>query len=1082
MVATPAFVALEDPGLAESPVTRAPFSLTASDGTGLTLLAVRAEAVVDDPLALSQVHMTFENPTNRLIEGRFTFTLPEGAALSRFAMKVNGRWQEGEVVEKQRARVTYEEFLHRRVDPALLEQGAGNEVSVRIFPIPAGAEREILVAYSETLPSSEPYRLRLGGLPAIGLLDARIFVGAKMVLSARTENEVPAGDLVLPPSSWARGPSSGVRAEKAIVARVRLPLDGAASEAIDSAVVLVDTSASRVLDLGQEVAALRALAQGLPKDARLRVACFDQTIAPIYEGPASGLGEDHLAKIKSRRALGASDLERALRWAHDTTKLDPSLTHRLIVMSDGVATAGEQDEAALAELASRLSARGFSRADALSIGGIKSEPSLERIVKGGLPSAGVVVALEKGPQAVLAKLTTKTLPAQPVTVPGASWSYPKQVFAQPGDEITVYAELGVATASPTVKVGASTFEPTLIASSAPLVARTLAVAKIRELEATEGDGARQKIIELSTQHRVVSEHTSMLVLETERDYQQFKIDRTSKVDVLGVVDGRAAVLSQDRFSGELAVTSASPGVAAPAPVAATASGNLWGSEIGDAFGAGGLGLSGIGEGGGGVGLGNVGTAGASAGVSSGASFGLGHSLPSGGGKAPKVRMGATQVSGRLPPEVVQRIVRQNFGRIRACYQEALRTSPSLQGRVVVRFKIAKDGSVTDATGQGSDLPSPAVIACIVQVFRSLSFPAPESGTVIVSYPIMLAEGSDTEAPPASLPIPVARRSASLLDPPAPPPAAPYSGAFGEVMAALAKQDKPSAWNAAWKFRAASPTDVLSFVALGEAAEAAGEQELAARAYGSLIDLWSYRVDMRRFAAQRLERIGGSSPMSLAVDSYDKALADRPDHVTSGRGRALALLKVGKPRQAFEAVEAALAVAEKGVRSVGALEVLRADLGLAGAAWVAAEPDKRLIILDRLGTRGANLEVKPSLRFVLVWETDTNDVDLHVTDAEGGHAYYSHRSLSSGGMMSPDVTTGYGPEMYAVSKDKGDFAFPFGLSVHYFARGAMGFGMGKVEIIRHDGAGQVSFEDRPFVLMTDHAKVDLGAVTATGKKG
>ena len=259
-------------------------------------------------------------------------------------------------------------------------------------------------------------------------------------------------------------------------------------------------------------------------------------------------------------------------------------------------------------------------------------------------------------------------------------------------------------------------------------------------------------------------------------------------------------------------------VAAPAPLPATASGNLWGSEIGDAFGAGGLGLSGIGEGGGGVGLGSVGTAGASAGVSSGASFGLGHSLPS-GGKAPKVRMGATQVSGRLPPEVVQRIVRQNFGRIRGCYQEALRTSPSLQGRVVVRFKIAKDGSVTDATGQGSDLPSPAVIACIVQVFRSLSFPAPESGTVIVSYPIMLAEGSDTEAPPASLPIPVARRSASLLDPPAPPPAAPYSGAFGEVMAALAKQDKPSAWNAAWKFRAASPTDVLSFVALGEAAEA-----------------------------------------------------------------------------------------------------------------------------------------------------------------------------------------------------------------------------------------------------------------------
>ena len=60
----------------------------------------------------------------------------------------------------------------------------------------------------------------------------------------------------------------------------------------------------------------------------------------------------------------------------------------------------------------------------------------------------------------------------------------------------------------------------------------------------------------------------------------------------------------------------------------SARGNMWGDEIGDAFGAGGLGLSGIGEGGGGrgegIGLGNIGTLGHGAGTGTGQGFGAGH--------------------------------------------------------------------------------------------------------------------------------------------------------------------------------------------------------------------------------------------------------------------------------------------------------------------------------------------------------------------------------------------------------------------------------------------------------------------------
>ncbi|WP_428269308.1 hypothetical protein [Haliangium sp.] len=40
---------------------------------------------------------------------------------------------------------------------------------------------------------------------------------------------------------------------------------------------------------------------------------------------------------------------------------------------------------------------------------------------------------------------------------------------------------------------------------------------------------------------------------------------------------------------------------------------------------------------------------------------------------------------------------------------------------------------------------------------------------------------------------------------------------------------------------------------------------------------------------------------------------------------------------------------------------------------------------------------------------------------------------------------------------------------------MGYGMGKLEIVEHDGQGGLRFEQRPFVVMTDGAYVDLGTI-------
>ena len=132
-----------------------------------------------------------------------------------------------------------------------------------------------------------------------------------------------------------------------------------------------------------------------------------------------------------------------------------------------------------------------------------------------------------------------------------------------------------------------------------------------------------------------------------------------------------------------------------------------------------------------------------AGTGTGQGFGTGHGRLGGAhqAKAPPLRKGATQVNGRLPPEVIQRIVRQNFGRFRLCYENGLRNNPNLQGRVSVQFVIDRDGAVSHGGRRRlGHAGSAASCSCVVRGFGSLSFPQPEGGIVTVVYPIMFNPG------------------------------------------------------------------------------------------------------------------------------------------------------------------------------------------------------------------------------------------------------------------------------------------------------------------------------------------------------
>jgi hypothetical protein len=1061
---------------------RPPMTLTASDGTGLRLVALKARAVVEEPLAFTELHLTFENPTDRTIEGRFEIDMPPDAAISRFAMKIHGRWQEGEVVERRAAQVAYEDFLHRKQDPALLENQAGNSFSARVFPILPRERKELIVSYSQELPTSaEPYRLMLRGLPQLDELDASVILkdhkpappGITTSIAAsdtqtrtielRKQRWEPDQDLEVHSTRSAQ--VLGLRHQNLAVARVA-PSGPMPPATISDLTVLFDTSASRALDFDRQILRLadvvRTLREQSGADFNLRVLCFDQTTTEIHNGPASELGPAQLDRISTRRPLGASDLRRAL------AAVAAAPCSRVLVISDGIATAGPSELGELEDAARALASAGVQRIDAIVDGGIQDASTLKTITTADLPQSGIVVDGRLPLDKLAHKLTSQTLPTMKVAVPGAEWVWPDTIEgAQPGDELLVYADLPESAAMKVVLTGTHAIEVDRRRHPVerPLLERAWIGARIERLTrqrselpppTSDGrDGLHKQIIELSTKHRVLSDFTALLVLETEWDYQRFSIDRNALTDIMTV--GLAGVELMNRKTpppplANLVPTPPRdpprphrrPGPARPSPrsgakngakqpkdaipqmarnfdpemaarqagILGTMSaeqghflaspyggafavgnddsdvwGGLTGTEIGDAYGVGGLGLVGTGRGGGGtnegtIALGNTGLIGKGGGGGSGSGYGRGSGAGFGGRgtSVPTVRQAKAEVQGGLDKDIIRRIVRAHINEIRYCYNQALRRDPWAKGRVAIQFTIGSTGKVPSAVVRETTMKDAGVGNCMAQAVRRWTFPKPTTASVIVTYPFVLEPDIDPRNPPPPPPPPLTPEERAELERQAAIAAAeqaertrlrnielaamearraaeekvreaeraaeaaensrtdgsPYNGRMFDIMAQIQKGELREALAAALAWHESNPGDVVALIALGEAAEAAGDRETAARAYGSIIDLFPSRADLRRYAGARLERLGDSA-LLLAVDTYARAVAQRPDHPASHRLHAYALSRVGRHADAFAAIVAGKAQRYPSGRFLGVERILEEDAGIIAAAWLAAEP-------------------------------------------------------------------------------------------------------------------------------------------------
>ena len=989
-----------------------PISLTASDGAGLELVSLSADAAIDDPLAFTELHLTFRNPENRVREGRFRITLPSGATISRFAMRIGDRWQEGEIVEQQAARIAYEDFLHHKQDPALLEAEAGNEFSARVFPIPAAATKEIVISYAQELTrAGEPYRLPLRGLPRLGTLAIRALTNVgKAETRLERRDFTPDADFELP--HQVPGGRLGLRDDNLVVARVVPLAETTAREEIGDLQILVDTSASRALGLGDEAAAVDRLLAELRKngDPTVTVAAFDQDVVPLWSGRSSGAAGVVGKRIVARGALGASDLDRALASVAATIKPIKGRPVRVLLVTDGVATAGEIGADKLRARVAALAAVGVRRLDVVAVGGIRDDVMLSRLVTAGLPQDGLV--LDGGQEAPVAvrRLLRATRSGITIAVDGAGWVWPSVVNGvQPGDEILVYADLPPevpfrlkVAGAPVALAGALAPTPRPLLERAWVRARIARIIEERDTVAAKdrdlAAALKKQAVDLSIQNRVLCPFTSLLVLETEQDYARFGIERRALADILTV--GPSGVTLLHRV--EIAAPSRQPqwSAAEDKPLSARAHALAKG-EAGD-----------FGE-----------------------------------EKQKKTEVGSLRADDDVMMEASSD--RGPAGAPRAAQAAA---PPPPATAMPEPSEAALDGL---ARGEGARFGGGASANAL-------------GGRVQAAPMPMRASRPRTTT---------ARREEVTVTEGMPVGTAPVTGPFQEVLELIHSNRAREALARAFAWRERDAGDVLALVALGECFEALRDAPDAARAYGSIIDLFPGRADMRRFAGERLERVAGGRPLALAIDSYRKAVEQRPDHPAGHHLLGFALLKAGHPRAAFEAVAYGAAQKYPAGRFLGVDRILREDLGLLAAAWTHAEPARGAEIRDRLLRAGGTPESGPSMRFILNWETDANDVDFHIHDAHGGHAFFSAPHLPSGGDLYADVTTGYGPECFTIRGAPAGRAAPYQLQAHYYSRGPMGYGMGKLQIIDHDGHGNLRFDERPFVIMQDGAFVDLGQVGA-----
>jgi hypothetical protein len=557
-------------------------ALIAFDSNGqeakLSLRKYHIDVHIEDGFARTTIDQTYFNHHPWRLEGTFYFPLPADASLSRLAMYVDGKLMEGGMAERDYARSVYEQIITSQRDPALLEWVDGTTFKMRVFPLEGRQEKRIILSYTQRLP--ELYGKTTYRFPAGHSLQvvrdwsflARIKFGAgirwaspnhpsvqgsadgnDLVLSATEENVRPDRDVVVELDSG-RGEqftaktlfaSAELDGKRYFLLRHRPVLTMAPPASSPRNWVFVyESSASRDTLLARaQIEIIRHMLQGASPGDTFNVITAATRAIKLSPTPLSVTPENIAAAtdfLSKTHLIGALDLGRSFELATTAAKSDNTW---LVHVGSGFVSMGIPQD----EIAKRFPV-GVHYVG-IGVGKRWNRAFMKELAE---QTSGCFTQINPDESIawrafdLVAALNTTGLTRVTVTSDGPD-GQEKPLFLLENSSLHEGEELCAATClvakdgtqlpepkSITIRgmLDGKAFSSTLavqdVVPNAGYLPRSWAKLMIDRLVAAGAEGNRNRIVELSKSMYVMSPFTSLLVLENEAMYAQFKVDRGRK--------------------------------------------------------------------------------------------------------------------------------------------------------------------------------------------------------------------------------------------------------------------------------------------------------------------------------------------------------------------------------------------------------------------------------------------------------------------------------------------------------------------------------------------------------------------------
>jgi tetratricopeptide (TPR) repeat protein len=551
-------------------------ALVAVDPSGqeakLSLRKYHIDVHIEDGFARTTIDQTYFNHDPWRMEGTFYFPLPPDASLSRLAMYVDGNLMEGGMAERDYARQVYETIMYTRKDPALLEWVDGSTFKMRVFPLEGRQEKRIILSYTQRLESlygQIRYRFPAGhNLEVVRdwSFHARVKHGAKLAWASSSHPTLRASkrdndlfldlaeknvkideDIVLELQDTAELKSSAEIArfssaehekDRYVMLRYRPNLPGQPLRERRDWIFLFESSGDRDPLLARVQAdIIQTLLANAEHDdtfalltAGTRVKAFAAKAMPAtpanIKAAADFLDQIHL--------VGALDLAEAFKATEPYVKA--ARNPYLVQVGSGIAAVGERREDILAKRVpekvryvgvgvGKRWGRGLMKAAADSTGGYVTQINPDEPVTW---RAFDLAATLNTPRLLNVTVVDDAEKATFLRYAGS--------LAQ-GEELCAVARLAADQPLPKRVTVSGTldgqpFHRTLpvadVARGADYLPRTWAKLEIDRLLAEDAAKNKDRIVALSKAMYVMTPFTSLLVLENEQMYEQFKVDRGRK--------------------------------------------------------------------------------------------------------------------------------------------------------------------------------------------------------------------------------------------------------------------------------------------------------------------------------------------------------------------------------------------------------------------------------------------------------------------------------------------------------------------------------------------------------------------------